>query len=1566
MAAPREPTDDGRPSPPPPDEPPDDGGGPTPDNVVGLDEGRLPPFIGHQRWHDEDGATRTAAKVDGTQPELWVDGDRRRIWKASNGGPLSVAYGWCPTVVGHVHTPDGRKGQRRRLTLRVGAAETEASEADLEDGTAWERLGVPVTGSRNRDQLAQVVLVLADAHDRRHGRTTGYPHTGWHHHHEHGWLYLWPDGRTTPPGMPAVFTGGYHDQPDPLVTDAAPPDGHPAGLAVGQWAVETTAELLPGAAHGLTVLGLAARSLATSLHPMPCALAVEGEAGVGKTSLAGIGRALAVNRTAPTTPNVTFRARSAGATTNSIQPAVDREADLPVLADDVLAADEGRATAEQVRAGQTLLDQLAGAAETHGPIRTRLNRDSTAQTPYRARGGMTMTVQSLPPQLDRSVLRRLLLLTVPAAGELHERVKTDHRDRERGLRSVGERIIEQLAGQLADGGEPAAWLAAEHEHAAAALDHAWRREHGGEPLPYLLDLPAAIAAEAIVGLRMIENAAGLSGLADRLADRLPHVLAGQLHRMAGRDTEGRSPVDRLLTALGERLAAGDSGAAHRRPPRIERYGGDGCRPPELAWPDDSEPVPPAVVGWHADPRSTSADTEWCDAVTVGWADPTADRLYLPEEGKRELCALADELARHDPDMPTGSAVADALDRHGWLWDREPPHSGPKRQHRGQRARVWALRLSDALAAIGGGPEPDTPTDGPDTDGTPPDRGQLAALTRLARAHPAWAAWLADDGPPPDTDGGPAGPCITCGVAAVASLSPWCSTCEPYPDPPWYPRTVATAHHHDAWAAHVIGDRADPPDVWPDRCLTCDAPGRPDAHGWPWCDRHHPDDEPPPLPPPPTDGPPDDDAPPPGGPVTPTADHPHTDDGGPPTGAAGPVDGEHASAGGPMDGGQPSAGGPVEANSGATDGGEELRRQLAGRLDHATVHRIDGGKLDRLAEQAAADGHDLAELAAAATGSLDGARDPAAVVVGRLRDALDREQTPRLAALGPDGLTLADGSHHPVDPPQHAGELLDAARACGLATDGRGDTVYVHPSAYAAMGLPAELPLGADWQHPHSHPWVDRWCEADGDADPQPAGLAARLTVLRRGTYGRLTIVFTGYDTRQPAWTDAADGGELAIVAARFAAVLGVPYRPAPSTTGLRVLRQLGGELTAPGEPPPPATSDDGRARGLSLSWARPLADGERDARRPLIAADRNAAYLTAASGLDLPLGEHGWQHRAADDSGPVAFDKRQPGYWRCQLDPPTIGPDPFRGGGDGWWPTPTVALAVEWGQQPTVSEAWTAPRRRALDRWYQRMRDARAELIDGDHVDRLALAAVKQCYTAAIGSLAYAGRDPASDPVARPDWRDHVHANHVGRIARDTVRILAAGGPEPLAVTDTDTVWWIGEPDETPEGLAARIGLSLGQGLGEWKIKATTTVDRLLAHLDVVDTAPAGPADGVDGPGGLVVPDEPYELADAALATCGGGDPAVLAGKIGRRPATVRRWIDRTGEPDAESQRRLARALDPVASPVDPTADSSAAPTEPVEPAGPAGSHDPAGSDGRGDAVTLAAIRQLDREVRDG
>jgi hypothetical protein len=1495
------------PEPPPPtdaDAPPDDGG-PPPANVVrhARRPQRWRPFIDRREWADDDGDTHTAYKVPGTQPELWVEADRSRIYKASNSGKLSVAYGWCPQVVAHAHTPEGRKGQRHRLTLRVGAAEIEASEADLEDGSAWTRLGVPVAGSRNYDQLHTLTLVLAEAHDGWYGRTIGYPHTGWHEHTEHGWFYLWPDGRTTPEGVRAVFTGAHRDQTDRLVADAAPPADHPADDELVRWAVHSAGELLPGAAHGLAVIGLAARSFATTLHPMPCTAVIEGEAGVGKTSLAGAGRALAVSRTAPAMPNVTFRARSASATTNSIQPAIDREGDLPVVGDDVLAADEGRATPDQLRAGQTLLDQLAGAAEEHGPIRIRLNRDATAQIPYRARGGMTLTVQSLPPQLDRSVLRRLLLLSVPADGELHERVKAHHPERERGLRSLGERIVADLAGQLVDHGADAlaASLAEQHEDAYTRLADMWREQCSGE-LPSLLDLPASIAAEALVGLRLIERAAGIDGLADRLASRLPAVLAAQLNRMSGRDADGRSPIERLLDALGERLAAGDSGAAHRAPPRIVGYGNPGECPPELHWPDNGEPVPPAVLGWHPDPRDMP---EYRQAVTVAWADSDADRLYLPPKGRRELVAVADELARHDADMPTGeAAIADALDRHEWLWDRDGRNRGPKRMHCEQRDRVWSLRLSDVLTVFAGG-EPDA-GGGPTVtrpDGPPNGRPDAAIVNRLvwlAHIHPEWAAVQADASH--TTPGPDAWPyqCIACGAATDAPE--WCTGHWPSDDPPWLRHTCAAAHHYPGWAAHIASDREGPPDPadCPPGCLVCGRPGEPDAYGHPWCVDHC------------TDGS--------GGPPPPerttdgngggSASHTHEPAGGPVNSshepAGGPENCSHEPAGGPENCSHEPAGGPAnrpatsshEPAGGPVDGpAEELASMLAARIDPTVIESIERDELESLAGRATADGRDLAALADAARGSLDTASDPAAVVVHRLRRELDADPTPRLAALDSTGITFADGTHHPIEPPAHAGELYDAARACGLATDGRGDTVYVHSDALAVMGLPGELPPGTDWQHPQPHPWVDGW--ADDDASVEPAGLTAALTLLRRGVYGRLSVVLVAYDARAPEWANAADGGELATVAARFADAVGEPYRPAPSTTGLRVLRRVSGQLDPPGQPPD-AVRECPRA---TIAWARPPTDTEAsDTRRPVVAVDRNAAYLTAVSGLDLPMGEHGWTHHEWPE-----FDKRQPGYWHCWLDPPEAGPDPFRGGGKAWWPTPLVALAVEWGQQPTVSEAWTAPRKRALDGWYQRIRNARAELSGSDG-DWLALAAVKRCYTAALGSLGGGFRDPDKDPTARREWQQHVHASHAARVARDCERVRAAGGPEPLAVTDTDTVWWIGEHGEGGEQTVARLGLAVGVGLGEWKIKAVATVGRLLDHLDVAGpqtTTGEQPRAGPDAPEASA---DGGELVDAALAAVG-GDMAALAAAVDRGQATVRRWSDRTARPDGESCRRLAGVI---------------------------------------------------------
>lgn len=363
-------------------------------------------------------------------------------------------------------------------------------------------------------------------------------------------------------------------------------------------------------------------------------------------------------------------------------------------------------------------------------------------------------------------------------------------------------------------------------------------------------------------------------------------------------------------------------------------------------------------------------------------------------------------------------------------------------------------------------------------------------------------------------------------------------------------------------------------------------------------------------------------------------------------------------------------------------------------------------------------------------------------------------------------------------------------------------VWVHASALGRIGWTALPGAEPGWRASEQHDgsegdWSNYWRD---DASRQ------------------------GFELCVPGWgagpfSECATGAELARELERFttATAGGMWHRSGAITSERMLRRMLGAGRVRVGKTaqPPPAVRDERgqKAQGEepTFRWWRQAAEGERRARY-CHAFDLNAQELGAASSLTLPVGD--FEHQAE----PV-FDRRTPGYWLIappvwpELLPPPHG---FRWGDPIWVTTPTMELltshpALEGPVRPL--EAFTWPRaHQYLRGWYERLRDARAALLDGGGP---ALDALKETYTRGVGRLGSVDRSHGTDdPMFQPYWRHAIKAEARSRLWARLARMPLA----PVAV-DVDCAWFLSS--KSADALAVQLGLKVGRDLGQWKHHST-------------------------------------------------------------------------------------------------------------------------------------------------
>jgi hypothetical protein len=370
-----------------------------------------------------------------------------------------------------------------------------------------------------------------------------------------------------------------------------------------------------------------------------------------------------------------------------------------------------------------------------------------------------------------------------------------------------------------------------------------------------------------------------------------------------------------------------------------------------------------------------------------------------------------------------------------------------------------------------------------------------------------------------------------------------------------------------------------------------------------------------------------------------------------------------------------------------------------------------------------------------------------------------------------------------------------------------------PGLAARLGLPASPPepgTKAARNHAALAPLRDaglRVGELRSWLSPYPPG----------GRTVRLWLPHWDEHDTCPMWgDDGATALNLAYRLGLFAGHLGIGWRLNGGITGVDLgatfpRRRM--RLVA-ADPPRPALIPSVE---LDIVWSRePMTD---EAAGWMHCYDGNGAY-TSAYNSRVNLG--GWRHVEAPE-----FDPQVPGYWLVDLPEwdDRLMPSPFdptgrdaRTGRSGprWYSTPTLTLAAELGYSVAPSEAELAAgdSGRWWEPWYERVRDARRELVDAgaDPDARAVLDSLRHVWHQTHSMIGVKSQG------ARRDHDHTIIATYKTNLFRRLARVADTSQRWPLAIAVDNVAYFSADPDPI---AACPPGIKLGTGLGEFKVKGT-------------------------------------------------------------------------------------------------------------------------------------------------
>jgi hypothetical protein len=481
---------------------------------------------------------------------------RGRVWKLTGSGrnrEWSVVLLWCPEVLERLvtHDDDGAPACRY-YSVKVGADSVLMSHPELRTGEVWDKLpDAPGVGVKAvREMLSNVITHQCMALER----ITAVTRTGWHTLVDGARVYVWPDGRLTASGSSAqVRLAGA----PPKLVEA----GRPAPRMAGD---DEILVALIGAGYRATGpligVGAGARSFGQSIRAVPAALVVHGDPASGKSLTGWFARTLAVGSGTAWPPLSTS---SFTATRTDMECALDTEADMPTLVDDLALTRD--APAIEVREANAKLEGIIRPLANGTEIRGRRRMDLTRRPGNYVRSIPIITAQSLPSTMQASLYRRAVLQHLKPGDADVRWFATNGAGLVVPLRTLGMRIVDWLASMDRDAADAA--LAELDAHAlsrfAPFVDAAlpgWQSRDDG------MDGVVRQGAAMLSGLLIVADRIGLTGddryeLFDLAAGPLAASLAAQADTMADR----ASAADDLGTAVSEVVVAALlSGHAHVR------------------------------------------------------------------------------------------------------------------------------------------------------------------------------------------------------------------------------------------------------------------------------------------------------------------------------------------------------------------------------------------------------------------------------------------------------------------------------------------------------------------------------------------------------------------------------------------------------------------------------------------------------------------------------------------------------------------------------------------------------------------------------------------------------------------------------------------------------------------------------------------------------------------------------------------------------------------------------------------------------------------------------------------